>query len=251
MAGIKTRHAAGLSGGALKLIAVFTMLVDHTGAVLIEQGALAWPGWYRVDFALRAIGRLAFPLFCFLLVQGFLHTRSAPRYLARLGVFALLSELPFDLAVSDRWYNWKAQNVFFTLAIGLATLMALRWCEEKKGGWQYWLWPAALAAGCGLALLVRADYDWMGILLIALFYLLRNNRPLCCLLCAPVLAWSSMAVLGTAVFALIPLCLYSGQKGRPMPKYLFYWFYPLHLLVLFLVRFWALGIPLLQKFPLF
>ena len=86
-------------------------------------------GWYWVDFALRVIGRFAFPIFAFLLVQGFLYTRSVPRYLARLTAFALISELPFDLATGDCWYDPGHQNVFFTLATGLVTLAALRWCE--------------------------------------------------------------------------------------------------------------------------
>ena len=133
----KTRHAAGLSGSALKWIAIVTMLIDHTGAVVIEQGALEWAGWYWVDFALRVIGRFAFPIFAFLLVQGFLHTRSVPRYLARLTAFALISELPFDLATGDCWYDPGHQNVFFTLATGLVTLAALRWCERQKGSRRY------------------------------------------------------------------------------------------------------------------
>lgn len=249
--GVRTGRRAALSGSALKLIAIGTMFIDHIGAVVIEQSALEWSGWRGVDFVLRAVGRLAFPLFCFLLVQGFLHTRSAPRYLARLAVFAVVSELPFDLATGGCWYDFRSQNVFFTLAAGLATLMALRWCLERKGSWRYWFWPAALAAGCAAATLLRADYAWKGVLLIALFYLLRENRPLCCLTTGLLLAWMSLVVLGTAVFALIPIHLYSGEKGRPMPKYLFYWFYPAHLLALFLVRFFLLGVPLLQRFPLF
>lgn len=245
----KTRHAAGLSGSALKWIAIVTMLIDHTGAVVIEQGALEWAGWYWVDFALRVIGRFAFPIFAFLLVQGFLHTRSVPRYLARLTAFALISELPFDLATGDCWYDPGHQNVFFTLTTGLVTLAALRWCERQKGSRRYWLWPAALAAGCAAATLLRADYTWQGVLLIGIFYLLREQKTLCWLLAVPVLAWSSLSVLGTAVLALIPLHFYNGEKGRPLPKYLFYAFYPAHLLALFLVRFYILGVPLLQKFP--
>ena len=119
----------GLSGGSLKLIAIGLMFLDHVGAVVLERmllaaglgeaatseqvtAFLAQNGTlYWADFALRMAGRLAFPIFCFLLVEGFLHTRSVKRYALRLGAFAIISEVPFDLATSGAisgqtdWWN--------------------------------------------------------------------------------------------------------------------------------------------------
>ena len=109
-----------LTSFQLKWIAIFSMAVDHTGALLFPEAM-----W------MRGIGRLAFPIFAFLLTEGFFHTADLYRYLARLGVFALLSEIPYDLALSGTWWNPQRQNVFFTLFISLLLLLAL----ERSSGW--------------------------------------------------------------------------------------------------------------------
>ena len=103
-----------LDGSALKLIAVITMLVDHVGAGLFPE--IIW---------MRMVGRLAFPIFAFLLCEGFAHTRDIRRYAVRLGAFALISEVPFNLLHSYRLFDLNAQNVFFTLLIGLLTLYGI------------------------------------------------------------------------------------------------------------------------------
>ena len=95
----------------LKMIAITTMLIDHVGAVLLPQ--------YPI---LRIIGRIAFPIFCFLLVEGFMHTHDVIRYMTRIGLFALISEIPFDLLFYGRILDGTHQNVFFTLFIGLVML---------------------------------------------------------------------------------------------------------------------------------
>lgn len=251
---ISAQKQTGLSGSALKWIAIGSMLLDHVGAVLLEGGLmgntqaqldafLLLPSAMAVslaDLVLRMIGRLAFPIFCFLLVQGFLHTRSAPKYLARLAVFALISEVPFDLAVADRWFDPSYQNVFFTLALGLLVLMAMRRCEQQGYAWAGLL---AAVAGSAAALALRTDYDATGILLIVVFYVLRNKKSWCFILAGALLVRSSWVLLGTAALALIPIHLYNGQKGRALPKYLIYCFYPAHLLALFLIRRLAMGVP--------
>lgn len=251
--------AGGLSGGAIKLLAIGLMLLDHVGAVVLERllvaegltqlatdeqvtaflaehGALYW-----ADFALRLAGRAAFPLFCFLLVEGFLHTRSAGRYALRLGVFALLSEIPFDLATSGpllgrtTWWNPAYQNVFFTLLCGLLTIWAMDCCA-KRGTWPNWARAlaqlGACLAGMGAAVLLMADYDFTGVLAIVLFYLLRRRRPLAAAAgCAALL---TKGLMETAAFAaVIPIGLYNGRRGLRL-KYVFYCFYPAHLLALWL-----------------
>ena len=136
------------SGTALKTIACITMLVDHIGASCIEAGILT-PGLdagtlsqdalsayplYRLDMVLRFTGRLAFPLFCFLLVEGFVHTHNVKGYLGRLVLFGLLSEVPFDLAFFRTPFYPGAQNVYWTLALGvLAMGMMYRSGMSKMG----------------------------------------------------------------------------------------------------------------------
>ena len=116
----------GFSGSTLKLIAIITMLIDHIGAAVIARLLIAGQGselLYKIYYAMRAVGRVAFPIFCFLLVEGFFYTGSRKKYALRLFGFALLSEIPFDLAFSGKILEFGYQNVFFTLLIGLLTIM--------------------------------------------------------------------------------------------------------------------------------
>ena len=145
------------SGTALKTIACITMLVDHIGASCIEAGILT-PGLdagtlsqdilsayplYRLDMVLRFTGRLAFPLFCFLLVEGFVHTHNVKGYLGRLVLFGLLSEVPFDLAFFRTPFDPSAQNVYWTLALGVLAMALLQKSEDADGNAA---WTGRLAA---------------------------------------------------------------------------------------------------------
>ena len=126
----------GISGSTLKLIAIVSMLIDHTAATVIRALLISaspdWqPGLRTLYSVSRDIGRLAFPIFCFLLVEGFLHTRNPKKYAGRLFLFALISEIPFDLALQSGWFDPGKQNVYFTLLIGLLVLMGLSYFREK------------------------------------------------------------------------------------------------------------------------
>jgi TraX protein. len=141
----------GISGSTLKLVAIFTMLIDHIAASILENllrcgGPSSYANGgllYTVYSIMRSIGRLAFPIFCFLLVEGFLHTRNKSKYAIRLGIFALISEIPFDLAFEGKMFSWGHQNVFFTLLIGLIVMAGfelVRVSKDKK-----WLYVLAVA----------------------------------------------------------------------------------------------------------
>ena len=117
----------GISGYWLKLIAVISMLIDHTSAVILEQ----IPGLEAPAFFMRIIGRAAFPIYCFLLVEGFYHTRSRAKYAGRLFLFALISEVPFDLAFSRRMWDFSSNNVFFTLLFGLLVIWGVEGIKQK------------------------------------------------------------------------------------------------------------------------
>ena len=230
------RPGKGISGGVLKWIALLSMLIDHTGAVLLENGqyiAGTWTTtWVTVDIVLRCIGRLAFPIFCFLLVQGFLHTRDVKKYLLRLLVFGIVSELPFDLAFQRSAFDLGYQNVYFTLALGLLAI----WLWQKLDGpGLRRVGAAAAALACaGLAWLAKTDYGGWGVLVILVMYLLRDKPLLRNLASAAALAFASLLeVFGFLDFILFRY--YNGERGR-QPKYLFYLFYPVHIGLLWLIR---------------
>ena len=165
------KEKKGVSGSTLKLIAIITMLIDHTAATILDR-TLAVRGMgnldlsntqavqaflvenrliYFLDMTMRLIGRLGFPIFCFLLIEGFQHTRNVQKYAIRLAVFALISEIPFDLAFSGKFFYLNYQNVFFTLLIGLLVMIGFKTIGDKARD-RKWL-PVlavieAIALGC-------------------------------------------------------------------------------------------------------
>ena len=206
-----------MTGFQLKLLAMLAMTADHIGAVFFPEIPL-----------LRWIGRLAMPVLCFFIGEGLRHTRSPRRYLLRLTGFALLSELPFDLAFYGG-IEWGHQNVYFTLALGLLAL----WAIQSRGmeGWLLAL-TAALAAE-----LLGCDYGMYGVLLILL--LDRFHRAHSEQLAAAALLNLAFFGLQTQTLSLIALpllWLYNGKRGRD-DRRLFYLYYPAHLCVLGILRF--------------
>lgn len=229
-----------LSGNVLKWIGIITMLIDHIGAVLIYKIFLSTmnPAWLKLYWPFRYIGRIAFPIFCFTLVEGFVHTRSRGKYLGRLFLFALISEIPFDLAVEGVWFTWNGANVMFTFTLGLALLWMIQWLLERmKGagtGIKRFLYALLVIADIviimGFAEYLNTDYGAVGILAIVLFYLNRERR-----LCAAIFGCGAILLLGRVelpgLLAILPILLYNGTRGR-QGKYFFYLFYPGHLLLL-------------------
>jgi len=208
----------------LKIIAVLTMLCDHAAYILLnrQENEALYGG-------LRIVGRISFPIFCFVLVQGFLSTKNVKKYITRLSVFALLSEIPFDLAFFKTPFTYSMQNVMFTMLIGLLVLIKMQ-KYEQEGNWIKE--GLVLLAGCAAAFVLQTDYSFFGVILISVFYLLRHNKIFQML-------WAMLLILAHggrevyAVFAL-PFCWwYDPQKKEVrLPKYFFYAFYPLHLLIL-------------------
>lgn len=231
----------GISGSTLKLIAVITMLIDHIGLGVVGRLTMTRPELYDAYRIMRGIGRIAFPIFVFLLVEGMHNTKDIKKYALRLGVFALISEIPFDLAFHAEILEFTYQNVFFTLFIGLLVIWAMdsitRTVENKI--FRILLMAAVMAAGAGAAELMGTDYGAKGILCIAVIYLFSYDRKL-------QLAAGCIAFLWEwqAVFAFIPIAFYNGRRGWKL-KYAFYVFYPLHLFLIYLVCV-AMG----MKFPI-
>ena len=199
----------------LKCIAIVSMALDHTGAVL-----------YPSQIWLRCLGRIAFPIFCFLIVEGFFHTHDVRRYMGRLGVFALISEIPYDLAFRGVPLEYAHQNVFFTLLIGIGMMILLERNRE---------WPVKaviLLLAMWLAVLIRSDYNFRGVLLIFVIYIFHESRWLAVTAGG---LWNFLyqgVIQKYGVLSVLPLALYNGERGRKM-KYFFYIFYPAHLLLLY------------------
>lgn len=229
---LQTQTRPGLSGTALKLAACITMLIDHIGASCIEATyGVAYrtpPQIVQLDLVLRLIGRLAFPIFCFLAVEGFLHTHDVKKYVRRLLLFGLLSEVPFDLAFFRTPFAPQHQNVYWTLALGVLAMAGLKRFEKETGlpGWQGLVWAGGCAA---LALAANTDYHAIGVLIICTLYLTRADRKRQCLAGALLFLFEL-----TAPLAFVLIWFYNGQRGAcsPLQKKAFYWFYPVHLLVL-------------------
>lgn len=206
------RH--GLTGTQLKLLAITAMFIDHLGAIC-----------YPEITAFRVIGRIAFPIFCFLIAEGAYYTSDIRNYELRLLLFAFLSELPFDYAFYGCPVYWGHQNVFFTLLAGLVCIDVL---QHKSDNWGM----AAFVLLAVAAQLANTDYGAAGVLFVVLFYKLRTQRVKGQVLFGIFnLLWFSDALQACASLASIPLLLYSGKPGRKI-KWLFYLFYPVHLLLL-------------------
>lgn len=223
-----------LSGSTLKIIAVCAMAIDHFAASIVYykillpefsqmQGVIQVSNWLIAYQIMRMIGRIAFPIFCFLLVEGFLHTSNRKKYAFRLFLFALISEFPFDLALFNAPVDWGYQNVFFTLLIGLLVIWAMDAAKELR--FHFPLQAAAILAGGALAYVLKTDYDYKGIIVIVVLYCFRYNRVLRTVIGCLSLLWEAPACL-----AFIPINLYNGKRGLSL-KYFFYAFYPVHLLI--------------------
>lgn len=266
-----------MSNAVLKNIAYLTMLIDHFFAIvfiaIIQQSQIA--GYetdilYEVYSIGRAVGRIAFVLFAFLTVEGFVHTRSRRNYLLRLGLFALVSEVPFDLAFSQKVVDPESQNVFFTLFFGVLAMTIweqavkgiCRLQERERMDFLWYFYAAVLRVVqyggallcCMAAYGLNTDYKYMGVLLIFTFYLTRGFALL------PKMALAGCVMLfGTwsmnclqyseeysvdylfqfslrelyGLLAFLPIAHYDGSKGRQMPKAVCYGFYPVHLMALY------------------
>ena len=224
-----------LSGSALKIIAVLSMVIDHCAYFLMEHGT-------PIYGVMRCFGRIAFPVFAFLIAEGFAHTRNRARYFITILGFAIISEIPWFLL---NGYD-GTHNVMFTLAIGVAALAVFdRLCEHQT------LCVIAITLLLALAYWMGVDYDWRGVLMIVLFYMLRHQT---------IKPWSdrkdiyfhSQAIrqiiftfplmmhygIAGAVLASFIIFLYDGTRGHikgAVAKYSFYAFYPLHLTILSLM----------------
>ena len=221
-----------ISGSALKLLAVVSMLVDHLGVFVFRNNEAFQQVFFTIGsreitpyFLMRVFGRLAFPIFAFLLVEGFVYTRNRFNYGRNLLLFALLSEIPWNL-IHGGWL-YPSQNVFFTLFLGYVGLC----CYNSFKGYLIKRAFVLIILLC-ITFIFRADYGFRGFAFILMLYALRDQLLLksvigCCMLPG---AWMPG-------LAFIPICLYDGRRGfirGPIGKFCFYAFYPFHLMLIYL-----------------
>ena len=263
-----------INGNALKMIAIVTMLIDHLTYVLVEgymlpKVARSFIGgadlqytakdynlWSTLDSVGRGIGRLAFPIFLFLMLEGFLHTRNVWKYALRLAIFALISEIPFNMAFTGNIFDLSYQNVFFTLLIGLLMMIGFEAVSDHvpesflSSAWKAKLFTGALqtlvfVAALAAAGFLKCDYTYMGVAMTAAVYITRNRRNI---------MW--LAVMIAMILTLIPsnssifeligcfsflfIACYNGERGNFNMKYFFYLFYPMHILMLGLLNLFVL-----------
>lgn len=223
---------------ALKLIACITMFIDHFGHAIVPY--LPVSNMETLYYICRVIGRIAFPIYCFLLCEGMRHTRSPKKYILRLGIGMLLSEIPFDI-LFEGGFTWQNQSVMVTLTIGALML----WCMQKTQ--KKWLRLLLVLPFATVAGLCKCDYGAGGIAMIAVFALfdrLGLQTVALFLVNWQLLPSAAVTVFGVvviiqllAVGAMIPIGLYSGKKltHSCAVQWAFYLFYPVHLLLLWII----------------
>lgn len=245
----KTRE---ITGFGLKLIAVITMFIDHIGAGILENTAVfSMPTaeaiqdqgtaiMMLVDLLLRSIGRMAFPIYCYMLAEGFVHTRNVKKYGLRLLAIAIVSELPFDYLFDRQWFSWGHNNVLWELLLGLIVIYGIVFVQKQDmNAWlKFVLKIVVMGAGMAIAELTNLDYGMAGICAIAVMYNLngeeKKKRLLAFGLGIVVLTLMSSVLEVCALFMLIPMSYYQGNRGpdSPMIRRFFYWFYPAHIVLL-------------------
>ena len=248
---------------SLKMIAIIAMTLDHGAKILGTESllqifpsmSLLWAN--HIITAAQIIGRIAFPMFAFLIAEGAEKTRSMPRYLRRLALFAVISEPVFFFALYSpnledflrSLLQLHLTNVFFTLLLGAASIYAYKLCRQKWQNNGLYIWLPVFGVILLLGGVIRCDYDIAGILLITALYLAREKGQKIVV----ILIWSVCLYLigqgggdlwvwllsglycGFSALSAVFIWQYNGNRGKPM-KWFFYIYYPVHILALVCLR---------------
>lgn len=212
----------------IKIIACFTMVLDHIKYAIPSTN----------NFITVYLGRLSFPLFAFLISEGFTHTSDLKKYYKRLLLFGVVSQIPFML-FRTLTGEWKMLNIMFTLLLGLMSITIYE-KESRK-----WISIPAVIIIIILGDLINVDYSWFGVLLVFLIHLFKNKKVLLVILGSIVTFVFYYTLYGSIIFELKYLLLvictmlsfcfimaYNGKQGKKMKSF-FYWFYPIHMLIVY------------------
>lgn len=218
-----------MSSFVLKIIAIISMLFDHIGYTIFNKFSF-----------MNYIGRFAFPIFAFQLTEGYSHTKDLKKYFFRLFLFAIISQIPYMLFISSHT-NGFSFNILFTLILGLLAITVYEKLDNK------YLGTFLVILCCIISQCFCFDYGWFGIAIIFIFHIFKNKKWIMNLSFAIVtfinyfykyitaVRYEYLFIILFCVLALIPINLYNGKKGKDT-KYLLYIFYPLHLIMLYLVH---------------
>ena len=224
----------GLSSFSLHILAMFFMLCDHLYLTLLPELPM-----------LRCVGRLAFPMFAFMAVEGYFHTKSFKNYLLRLLLLAVISEIPFNLLIGGTVFYPEKQNVIWTLIFGLCCIWAFERGKTAQSARDLALCALVMVGSFAAAVILKVDYSAAGVLVLVAFYLLRDEKHK--LWRFILLGMAILALLGGlspdlsqqdfAVLSLVFIWLYDGRQGvhGKLVKATNYLFYPVHMLILVLL----------------
>ena len=233
-----------INNNTLKIIAMILMLLDHLWGTIIPGNQ-----WMTL------IGRMAFPIFAFLIVEGFFHTSDLKKYMKRLFIFGLISEIPFNLIYTGSIIFPFHQNVMFTLLLGLLIINEIDKLKNNKEIKKKIIPILKIFLFLLISIIGFVDYGVTGVLTIVVFYLFRGFKlawigQLISLILLYIVFFEGQSVIlnifnheyflplqSIGVLSLIFIWLYNGEKGKnnKLIKYLFYSFYPVHMLVIYLI----------------
>lgn len=235
-----------ISSAGLHMIAMFCMLLDHMWATVTPGNE-----W------MTCVGRIAFPIFAFMIAEGCYYTRSMKKYILRMFLFALTAEIPFDLMVSGIPFYPYHQNVMWTFLLAMLCIYAAESVKAKGKTWLTFLTAAGVSLlGVIIGFVTMVDYYGAGVLTVLVFWFFRERKPLNLVIQLVFLWWLNVEVLGGyyyplhifgqefeivqqgfALIAFIPILLYRGRQGLHTKgfQYFCYAFYPVHCLVLWLL----------------
>lgn len=235
-----------LTSTALHILAMAFMLLDHLWGTIISGN-----DW------MTCVGRLAFPIFAFMIVEGYLHTRSLKKYVLRMLIFAIISEIPFNLAIGGGFFYPVHQNVLWTFLIAIGLIRLNELARERGKVWlRVFVGIGTVVLGYIVGLVTMIDYYHVGVLTVLVFYFFRERKWWCYLGQLVCLLYMNFEMIGgfgyvfelfgrefffvqqgLAVLALIPIWLYRGRQGyhSKVLKYVYYGFYPAHLFLLWVI----------------
>lgn len=237
-----------LNSNSLKILAMILMLLDHLWATIVPGNQ-----W------MTNIGRMAFPIFAFLIVEGFIHTSNFKKYLKRLFIFALISEIPFNLIYTGSMIFPFHQNVLFTLLLGLLCINEIDKMKKTTSFKSRFGSSLKILLFLLVSIVGFVDYGLTGVLTIIVFFVFRDCKlswlwELISLILLYIVFFKGQSVIvnigsfeyflslqGIGILSLIPIWFYNGTKGKKNKfiQYAFYLFYPVHMLAIYLIYYFC------------
>ncbi|WP_311376809.1 TraX family protein [Anaerococcus lactolyticus] len=228
----KIKNLKGINGAQLKYIAFASMFIDHFNKAIITPFLTGTGPMVIITTIFDILGRIAFPIFAFMVVEGFFKTKSRWSYLRNLLIFAVISEIPYDMFQSAEFVNTWSQNILWGLALGLFTIMIIDKLKAYIKKRPLWVFVSLLLVALSSlgSMLISSDYEYYAIIIIYLYYIFYDKRLLASGLGYFVIIKEIYAILGFAT-----VLLYNGEKGK-QNKIFNYLFYPVHLLIFGIIR---------------